>query len=188
MTWAFDNLRPLSYDFIMIDPPWDFETWSDLGGTKGGKAHYDCMSIDDIGALPVDYLAGPDCCLFMWCTWPMLPKQIPLLERWRFTYKTGGAWHKKTRHGKTAFGPGYRARVACEPWVIGTIGNPINSKSHRNIFEGVTREHSRKPDEAYRWAETYLPHARRADLFSRQQRRGWESWGHETNKFSPEAA
>jgi N6-adenosine-specific RNA methylase IME4 len=186
-SWPFGQLQPLRYGMIMADPPWDFSNYSEKGELKNAKHHYACMSIDDIKALPVGHLAGPDCCLFMWATWPMLPQAMETMAAWGFSYRTGGAWHKKTKHGKTAFGTGYRVRCASEPFLLGFIGNPVNSRSERNVIEGLAREHSRKPDEAYAWAERYMSDARRLELFSREQRIGWDTWGNEVGKFDAAA-
>jgi len=49
--------------------------------------------------------------------------------------------------------------------------------------EAVAREHSRKPDEAFKAAEALMPAARRIELFSRQRRPGWCAWGNEIEKF-----
>lgn len=47
------------------------------------------------------------------------------------------------------------------------------------------REHSRKPDEQYGKIERLYPDAdRKIELFARQQRPGWESFGNETEKFT----
>jgi N6-adenosine-specific RNA methylase IME4 len=50
-------------------------------------------------------------------------------------------------------------------------------------IEAAAREHSRKPDEAFRAAEELMPEVRRLELFSREKRRGWTSWGNEVEKF-----
>jgi N6-adenosine-specific RNA methylase IME4 len=184
MTWPFGNLQMFGYDMIVADPPWSFELYSEKGEKKSAQAQYDCMSLDDIKRLPVSHLAAPDCCLFMWATWPMLPQCLEVLKAWGFRYVTGGHWHKLTASGKQAFGTGYRVRCASEPWFIGLTGNPTTSRSLRNAIEGVVREHSRKPEEAYTWAEQYIPNARRVELFSRQERPGWEVWGNESQKFN----
>ena len=57
------------------------------------------------------------------------------------------------------------------------------ARSHRNIFDGVAREHSRKPEEGYEYARTYMPHARRAYLFSREHIDGFDCWGNEVDKY-----
>lgn len=188
MPGAFEGLEPHSYDLIMADPPWTFKTYSPKGEGKSPQAHYECMTEADIACLPVQWLAAPDSILFLWATWPMLDRGLTIMHHWQFTYKTGGVWHKRTKNGKTAFGTGFRVRSACEPFMIGTRGNPKTSRAERNLIEGLAREHSRKPEEAYTWCERYMPDARRLDLFSRQARPGWTAWGREAGKYNGEAA
>lgn len=183
MSWPFSDLRPLSYDLIMADPPWSFHLWSAKGEAKSAQAQYACMSIADIKALPVSQLARGDSLLWLWCTWPLLREAIETVDAWGFKYVTGGAWAKRTKHGKAAFGTGYRLRSACEPFLIGTIGNPDTTRSVRNLIDGLAREHSRKPDEAFAMAEQLMPKAFRVELFSRQRRPGWDSWGNQTDAF-----
>lgn len=183
MNWVFAPLTPLAYGFLMADPPWSFKTYSDKGHRKSADAHYRCMSLDDIKALPVNQLAAPDAVLMLWATAPMIREGLDTMASWGFRYVSMGFWHKRTIHGCTAFGTGYRLRSAGEPFLIGVIGNPKTSRSHRNLIEGTVREHSRKPESAYEWAEGYVPGARRAELFARQSRQGWSTWGLEVEKF-----
>jgi N6-adenosine-specific RNA methylase IME4 len=56
------------------------------------------------------------------------------------------------------------------------------------VFDGIAREHSRKPEEFYDICDRVMPHARRADVFARQHRPGWDSFGNELTKFQGEAA
>lgn len=186
--WPFDGLMPRSYDFIMADPPWSFDNWSKAGEKKNAKAHYCCLSITDIAALPVASLAAPDAICLLWATNPMLPQAVEVLSRWGFTFKTAGHWIKKTKHGRTAFGTGYILRSAGEPFLIGTIGKPKTTRACRSVIEGVVREHSAKPEEAYSFAEALMPGARRVELFSRRNRVGWDSWGNEVGKLDESAA
>lgn len=183
--WPFDPLQPLSYDFIMADPPWDFTLRGFKGQTKKAAAgQYSCMSINDIAALPVGALGRGDTLLWLWGTHPMIDQQIEVLRRWGFTFVTSGVWGKLTTNGKIAFGTGYRLRCASEPFLIGTLGSPKTAKNIRTLFMAQVREHSRKPDEAYTIAERMMPTAvRRADLFSRQCRPSWEAWGDQVDKF-----
>jgi len=183
MNWPFDNMAPFSYDLIMADLPWSFKTYSLKGKGKSADAHYECQDLDWIKSLPVGDLANKDCLLWLWATNPMLPEALDVMRAWGFKYKTAGHWSKKTKGGKQAFGTGYVLRCAGEPFLIGTIGKPKTSKSVRSVIEGPIREHSRKPEESYAAAEILIPHAKRADLFSRQQRDGWDSWGNQTELF-----
>lgn len=182
--WPFDPLQPLSYGCIMADPAWSFKNFSAKGKRKSADAHYECMSLDDIKTLPVGHLAAPDCWLWLWATNPMLPHALETMKAWGFTYVTAGTWHKRTVRGNTAFGTGYVLRCSSEPFLIGKIGSPkAHSRSVRTILEGRTREHSRKPDEAYQTAEQLFGPVRRVDLFSRQSRPGWDAFGFEAGKF-----
>lgn len=187
--WPFPDFRPFEYDLLMVDPPWHFANWSQKGEEKNAVAQYDCMSLGDIKALPVNHLARPDAVLWLWATNPMLPQAFEVMEAWGFTFKTAGHWVKRNPSGKLAFGTGYILRCAGEPFLIGTLGQPKTARNVRSVIEGPAREHSRKPDEAFSAAEKLMPEigVRRVELFSRQARPGWDVWGHEVSKFNPEA-
>lgn len=207
MTWAFNNLTPLKYGVILADPAWRFLNWSAKGEKKNPVAHYKCMPLKEMKALPVNQLAAPNCALFMWATWPMIDQALELMKTWGFTYKTGGSWGKRSTTGrKWAFGPGYIVRSADEPWLIGTIGSPkVMNHSVRNLFVTEPEEHewyeallraagfqffaaprtpvhSQKPPNAHEIMET-LYEGPRCELFSRSTRPGWEVWGDEVGKF-----
>jgi N6-adenosine-specific RNA methylase IME4 len=184
MSHIFSPLELHSYGQLMVDTPWSFANYSAKGERKNAKSHYTCMTLDEIKRLPVSQLAGPDCLLMMWATNPLLNVAFDVLAGWGFQFKTAGHWVKRTRHGCLGFGTGYILRGAGEPFLIGTIGKPKTTRSCRSIIEGAIREHSRKPEEAYRWAEQLMPGARRAELFSRQARTGWDSWGNEVDRFA----
>lgn len=189
MTWPFDPLQPLSFDLIMVDPPWTFDNWSKAGEKKNAKAKYDCMTLDEIKAMPVSQLARGDCLLWLWATNPMLPQAIDTMKAWGFKYVTAGTWVKQTVKGSRAFGTGYVLRSENEPYLIGAHGNPRTAKNIRSCVFGPVREHSRKPEEAYEAAEKLAISAtRRADVFSRTTRPGWEAWGNEAGKFDEAAA
>ncbi|MEF2073514.1 MT-A70 family methyltransferase [Consotaella aegiceratis] len=186
--WPFQGLEPRGHDLIMADPAWSFELYSTKGEGKSAQAHYRCMTLDAIKALPVCDLAADDCVLWLWATNPMLPQAIETVASWGFTFKTAGAWGKTTSGGKLAFGTGYILRSSHEPFLIATRGEPKTTRSVRSLIMAPVREHSRKPEEAYREAERLMPRARRVELFSRASRAGWMAWGNEVGKFDQEAA
>lgn len=181
--WPFGTLAPLAYDFIMADPPWRFETYSAAGEEKSPQAHYATMTLDAIAALPVADLARTNCLLWLWATAPLMEAQFDIVRRWGFEPKTSGVWVKTTSGGKVAFGTGYVLRNAHEPFIIAARGKPKTARTERSVIMAQIREHSRKPDEAYGSAERLMPYARRADLFSRQRRPGWDGWGLELGVF-----
>lgn len=182
--WPFGELRMFGYGLIMVDPPWKYANYSRKGEHKGAAAQYDCMTLDEICALPVSQLAAPDCAIWLWATNPLLDQAFRVMSAWGFTFKSAGHWVKRTKNGKLGFGTGYVLRAAGEPFLIGVIGTPKFSRSVRSVVEGPVRGHSRKPDEAYAAASKLVPGIRRADLFSRETRVGWDSWGNESGKFA----
>lgn len=178
------NFPNQQYSVIYADPPWAFKLYSSKGEEKSPQAHYNCMPLEAIKQLPVMWCAAQNSVLFMWATFPMLPEAIEVMEAWGFQYKSGAAWHKKTTHGKTAFGTGYIFRSAAELLLVGTHGDPHwKSKNVRNVIETPVRENSRKPDSCYGMIEQMVdgPYL---ELFARQRRAGWDSWGNEVDKFT----
>lgn len=183
------------YRLLYVDPPWQYDMWSEKGEGKSPQQHYKCMSDDELMAMRDDLLfcTAPDAVIFMWAVWPKLMFAGKLMEHWGFKYKTGGAWLKKTKHGKDGFGTGYIVRSSCEPFLIGTHGNAeILNRATRNIIEDenlivdTIREHSRKPDSVYGYIENLFPGAY-LELFARQTKEGWDAWGNEVNKFEEAA-
>lgn len=181
--WQFSDLKMFGYDVIVADPPWNFELYSEAGEGKSAKAHYATMPLEEIIALRVGDLVRGDCLLLLWCCeWMPPAARQRVLDAWGFTYKTTIIWRKTTRNGKVRMGPGYRARTMHEPLLVATMGNPRH-RPFPSCFDGVAREHSRKPEEFYALVEASCPGAAKADLFSRQARPGWDGWGNELGKF-----
>lgn len=192
--WPFGDLVPGGYDFIWADPPWAYEMRGEGGYEKAPQAHYPCVDLDDLRRMPVGKLAKRDCLLWLWTTWPFVANggALKLIEDWGFVGKTGFPWVKETVTGKLTFGPGYVLRACTEPVIIAARGRPALDEDFtartRAIIREAVREHSRKPESAYRIAEGLMPHARRVDIFGRERRSGWDVWGNEVNKFTKEEA
>jgi N6-adenosine-specific RNA methylase IME4 len=182
--WPFGPLQMFGYGLLLADPPWLYETYSEKGQGKSAQAHYDCMPTEEIAALNAGRLAGRDAICLMWATFPMLPDALRVMSAWGFDYKTGAAWAKRSaRNRGWAFGSGYIFRSASELLLLGTTGNPETlSKSVRNLIVAPIRGHSRKPDQVYDMAEA-LSAGPYVELFGRQRRKGWATWGKEADKF-----
>lgn len=183
--WPFTGLTPGRYGVILADPPWRFLNRTAAGEKKNPSAHYACMSIAELAALPVARLAAPDCALVMWATAPLLDRAIELMRAWGFTFKSAGAWAKRSKGGgKWTFGTGYVFRSAAEFYLVGTIGKPrVTSRSIRNLIEAPVREHSRKPDQMHADVER-LYAGPYVELFARQRREGWDVWGNDIDRFA----
>ena len=183
-TWFFDPLVARSYDVVVIDPPWHFNTWSPAGQTsKSASKQYRTMPLAEIMALPVRELLKPDAIVYLWATGAMLPHALATLRAWGIVYKTSFVWRKMTRNGKVRWGTGRWAQSGHELLLQGVVGRP-RCFLLPSIFDGLARAHSRKPDEFYDIIAKKTPDLRRADVFAREKREGWDCWGDEVGKFS----
>lgn len=182
----FTGLSMFGYSIIHADPAWLFANYSEKGEGRNPNQHYDCMSIEEIEALPVGELAAGDCALFLWVTDPLLPEGLRVMRSWGFRYVTVAfTWAKRTKRDEGwHMGTGYYTRANPEMCLLGVTGRMSRaSAAVRQLIVAPLREHSRKPDEVYTGIEQLFGDQRRVDLFSRQRRAGWDSWGNQTDKF-----
>lgn len=181
--WPFD-IPAGGFKCIVADPPWTFKTFSANGLKKSAQEHYVCMSTTDIKyEVPVASLAAENCFLFLWTSAPMLDAAFHVMNAWGFDYKSRMAWRKMTVNGKVRVGPGYIVRTMHEDVLIGTRGKPKLFKAFPSIFDGLAREHSRKPEEFYNRVDEFCdgPYL---SLFARESRKNWTTWGLEKDKFA----
>jgi N6-adenosine-specific RNA methylase IME4 len=177
------------FPVILADPPWTFDTWSENGKGRSPERHYNCMSLDDIKALPVAQLAADDCALFLWTTGPHTPHALEVIKAWGFRYRTKGfEWVKQNPSGSgLATITGYWTRAGSESCFLAAKGKrQRQSAGVHQVILAPRREHSRKPDEIYDRIEQLLagPYL---ELFARTERPGWTSWGNEVGKFGEAA-
>ena len=178
---------------IYADPPWTFATYSRKGKGRSAEAHYDCMSLADIKALPVAEWAAPDCVLLLWATDPLLDKAMDVIRAWGFTYKTVGfCWAKLNKSAPGLFtasaislpasASGRAPTRNCACWRH--RGHPQRrSRAVRKLIVSPRREHSRKPEEAYERIEA-LCEGPYLELFARARRPGWDGWGDQSEAFA----
>jgi N6-adenosine-specific RNA methylase IME4 len=170
---------PLRYGVMYADPPWQFATYSHRGKGRSAEAHYDCMGLEKIKAMLVADWVATDCALFLWTTDPLLPRAFEVIAAWGFVYKTVAfTWVKTTKDGtRFPIGCGYWTRANPELCLLATRGRPQRiSRSVPQLILAPRRAHSQKPEEVYERIESLVP-GPYLELFARQRRPGWESWG-----------
>jgi N6-adenosine-specific RNA methylase IME4 len=192
VTWPFGELERGAYTVVLIDPPW---RWA--GGTKGRPQHYARMTLDQIKALPVRQLLKPEggrVCL--WLTAPLMHRMHEIRKAWRLRYSSMIPWIKLWNGedgmfvyaNSVARGTGLEVMGNAEYCVILKAGRPHSILG--NPFPGVLieprREHSRKPVRLHVEIEQRIP-GPYCEIFARQPRAGWSSWGNETGKFAEAA-
>ena len=172
----------MKYGAILADPPWQWKARSPKGDGRSAKSHSDVMDAAELRAITVP--AADDCVLFMWAIDPMLPQAFDLIKAWGFKYKTVAfTWAKINESGKDPIGGGYWTRANPEMCLLATRGIPHRLNADvRQLLRAPRREHSRKPDEVYRRIERLVggPYL---EMFARQTRLDWDSWGNEVGKF-----
>lgn len=179
---------------ILADPAWSFLTYSGQSvPQRAEQQHYSVMTLEDLKQLPVVDLAAKDCVLPMWVIGSHLDQAIELGRHWGFTYKTDlFTWVKVGKNDPKVrpISLGKWTRKQTETCLLFTRGNPRRLDAGvRQLFESdehvifaPKREHSRKPDEQYDRIER-LTDGPYVELFARQSRIGWLSWGNESGKF-----
>jgi N6-adenosine-specific RNA methylase IME4 len=190
---------PGGFRVVCADPPWHFKSNSKGKPGRNAFGHYDCMSLAEIADLPVKACVADDAALFLWITGPFLAigAHIPIMRAWGFKATAMGfTWTKLNKRSTTLFicpgdvfmGGGLTTRKNAEFCVIGKRGKSVRrSASVREAIISPVREHSRKPDEFYDRVQQYAegPYL---ELFARQSRESWVTWGHEARKFDEVAA
>ncbi len=189
----FDGLPQNHYGLIMADPPWRYSCFTPKGEGRSASRHYKTMKLPDIVSMPVVSLAAKNCHLFLWTTSPNLEASFEVMRGWGFKYSSMAfTWVKLNPRAPEMFmvkrdfhvGMGHTTRKNAEFCLLGRKGSPKRlRKDVREIIIAPRRQHSRKPDEAYERAQAYAkgPYL---DLFSREDRPNWDSWGNETGKFA----
>jgi N6-adenosine-specific RNA methylase IME4 len=181
-----DDLHALArsgrrFAVVLADPPWSFKVYSRKGKLRSAERHYDCMSLDDIKALPVASLAADDCALFLWGICPEVPGALDVIKAWGFEFTTKAfVWAKLNPSGEGLHtGMGYWTRANSEDVWLATRGNPqrLAMDVHQIIMAPVG-QHSEKPAEVHARIERLVagPYL---ELFARTERPGWTVWGNE---------
>ena len=175
----------MKYQLILADPPWHFAVRSEKGEGRSAKQHYDVMSLADICALPIADISESDSVCFMWVIDPMIEQGYQVMRAWGFTPKTVGFYWVKTNRKSPGFftGLGYYTRANPEQCILGTRekGLPRKDKGVPRLIVAPRGEHSAKPVDAYERIERLFGEVSRVELFSRNNRPGWDAFGNQVN-------
>lgn len=173
-------------EVLVVDPPWPQRKGS--GGRRAVRPQqlqqldYPTMSVSECFS-SVDQLLSDAKVVFLW--------EIDkfLIEAESEMTKRGWRRHARLVWGKgNGVAPAFTVRFSHEylVWWFRSPMMPIDSSlqgHYTTVFRSPSREHSRKPEEAYSLIEKLYPHAIRMDVFSREPRMGWLQWGNQTEHF-----
>ena len=172
------------YRVIVIDPAWPADKRERVDRPNQVGLDYKMMTLPEIQSFDVTGMADKRCHLFCWTTQRFLRDAFGIVEGWGFAPLWTMVWHKAG-----GFQPLGRPQFNCEFVVYGRKGLPQfrETRGFKCCFEGARREHSRKPDEFFDRVERYAegPYV---ELFARESRPGWSTWGNQATKFDKVAA
>lgn len=174
--------RVFSTDF-----PWPYEN-SD--GHLGSRGHIDYppMPIDEICRFRDRVLPAlhDDCIWWCWTTNLFMKDTPRVIAEWGFEWISMSTW-TKNKAGMGSNAP----RGRTEHVVLAMRGRPVHTLNEVSTWIGDreldVREHSRKPDAFYEMVEKHCAGSK-LELFAREPREGWQTWGAESEKFAEHAA
>ena len=193
------------FDLVLADPAWSFRTFSGTSRTPTQKKfreaedHYAKMSLEEMAAIPVADVAAKDALLAMWVVGSHLRPAFNLADAWGFPQQVTDLfyWCKQKLIAADQIdiftgdippprmSMGYHSRKQLEPCLLFARGKglPVCAHDVRQLIVAPSLGHSRKPVEQYDRLERLYGDVRRLELFARNTREGWSSWGNEVGKF-----
>lgn len=168
----------MKYLTIYADPPWQQGMAGKRKRAKGGFKEdvlpYPTMTTEQVLSLSVGDLADEGCHLWLWTTNQFLETGFQVMRAWGFKYLMPIHWVKPSGvgnwfvHRTQTLLFGYKKKCRF----------PLGRYKPNIITSGDPVRHSQKPSEAYTLIESVSP-APRLELFARQRREGWHTWGNE---------
>ena len=168
------------YRTILVDPPWPSKG---LGYMKGRSkdnsmfsptgTEYPVISMERILAMPVEKFAGKDCHLWLWATNSFLHQAFHVMEAWGFKFLYDIVACKPS-------GCGAYFAVTTQHLLMGCHKKCFFHKARwrKTCFDYVPKRSAQKPEISYELIES-ISMEPRLELFARQKREGWDSWGNE---------
>lgn len=159
---------------IVADPPWP----QSLTGSFKRRENralalpYPVMTLDEIASLPVAEMAAPGAHLWLWTTNQFLEAGFHVMRAWGFRYLAPITWVKPSGLGAWFV---HRTQT-----ILFGYTPPLTMRERYlpTVISGNAGRHSAKPDCTYDFIER-ISESPRLELFAREQRLGWKTWGNE---------
>lgn len=183
------KLKP-PYSILVVDPPWPKRK----GGLRSvtpnqtRELDYATMRVEDIFTLltqSIFPLLGTPGNVFLWTVDEFLIPAQEGMESLGFKLHARLIWDKGN-----GVAPAFTIRY-CHEYLLwfyypGQMLKPLTVMRGKEstVFRGKQREHSRKPVESYVLIDRLFGPVPKLDVFSREDRDGWDSWGNEKGLFN----
>ena len=179
------------YDVLVIDPPWPKKKGGlrDVRPRQGRELGYATLDAATIFALldrDIFVQAKERHSVFLWGIDQFLHIGEHAMEQRGYRRHARLIWDKGN-----GVAPAFSIRYTHEyiTWFYKSKFQPVSLETRgkfRTVLHEPARQHSRKPDILYNLIKLWYPTAACLDVFSRESRNGWESWGNETDFFHSE--
>lgn len=181
-----DDLSKLNeeYDIIYTDPPWQ-QTKSNkrkCRPNQGKNLDYSTLSMDDIKHN--QEIVSGHCSkkhnVFMWTIDKYLHESEQMMKELGYNLHARFIWDKE--NGIT---PAFTVRFSHEYllWFYQKGNILMPDETVRGKYTTVMREqstkHSKKPECAYEMLENMFPNANKLEMYARNTRPNWDSWGNQ---------
>lgn len=167
------------YSTVVIDPPWEMQKIEREVRHLQQGFDYPTMNAEELMVFePMKSLPADDCHLYLWTTHKHLPLALRLAEVWGFKYECLLTWVKNVGFTPYSWMRSTEHVLFCRR---GSLG--LHKLGVRLDFHGKVREHSRKPEVFYDIVREVSP-GPRIDVFSREDREGFDAWGNEKGALS----
>ena len=177
----------MSYSLLYIDPPWR----QSKGGKKsvrpnssGKELDYSVLNLEQIEYIiqKASDLTTDSSIMFLWTIDKYLFEAEEIAKKLDYKLHARMIWNKVTgipaaftiRYGHEYLLYLYKGKLI-------KVAKEERGKIHSVFTEQVTK-HSKKPEIAYQIIERLYPDTKKLELFARNKRNGWDSWGNEINK------
>jgi N6-adenosine-specific RNA methylase IME4 len=147
--------------------------------------NYSTQSVEQIAELPVGDIAATDCVLFLWTTNRYIEAAYDVARTWGFRPSQLLTWCKTPR----GIGPGGAFASTTEFIIYARQGTPKTNRVDStwwHLPRAVNGAHSEKPAGFLDIVQQVSP-GPYVELFARQQRLGWDGWGHGIEVLSAKA-
>ena len=173
------------FDIIYTDPPWNQTKGNarKCRAKQGKLLDYITMDIEEIKDLHgyvFNNFVSQKHNVFMWTIDKFLHDSEKMMKDLGYTLHARFVWDKEN-----GIAPAFTVRFSHEYllWFY-TKGNMLKPCDEtKGKYTTVMREkstyHSHKPEAAYLMLESMFPSANKLELFARNTRDGWHSWGNE---------
>jgi len=160
------------FNIIYADPPWQYEHIVDE--TRDIENKYPTDALENIKSLKIP--VHKNSILFLWVPPSLIRQGLIICDSWGFDYRTHFVWDKET------IGMGYFTRAQHELLFIARKGKmkaPEPPDRISSVYREKRTKHSKKPEFFYEYIEKAYPDGKYLELYARNTRPGWTSWGNE---------